>query len=124
MADYVTPMNVSVPVSGTIWRWLALASVGVSGITFLGGAAALFFEIPTPLHAMPLYIPVLGILAAVSGGVGIFALNAYAAFRAGRISTALWTNLLGRLLALIQLLSLVVVLSFLIVRYIGLPAHL
>ncbi|MGC9260655.1 MAG: hypothetical protein ACP5I8_11360 [Phycisphaerae bacterium] len=122
MSEDATPVNVPVPGSAKTWCGLAVVAAGVSGISFLGGAAALLFPLPPLPRSMPLYVPALGILAAVAGGLGIFAFNGYARLKAESIAVTFGTNLLGRLLALIQLLSLAAVLGWLIIHFIGLPA--
>jgi hypothetical protein len=64
----------------------------------------------------------LALAATLSGGAGIFGLNRYAALNADDSFIALWTNLLCRVMAMVQLVSFAAVLVWMILHYIGLPA--
>jgi 4-hydroxybenzoate polyprenyltransferase len=105
-----------------------LRSVGVIACTtaflaFMAGAGVLFL-LPSHAEGMAgLNLPAvfLGLLATISGAVGIYTLNRYAALHLDDQDIALWTNLFCRVMAMVELFSMAAVLAWLILHFIGLP---
>ncbi len=106
------------------WRLFAFLAGGLSCLSFLTGAGLFLFPPGNPgggaaINGVAL---VLAGLATLSGGVGIYGFNRYADLHPEDQFIALWTNVLGRVLAMVELLSFGAVLAWLILHFIGVPA--
>ena len=64
---------------------------------------------------------VLAGITTLSGGAGIYGFNRYAALHADDPFIGLWTNVLCRVLAMVELLSFAAVLTWGIFHFIGVP---
>ena len=106
------------------WRRFAVAACGICCAAFLGGAAFFLFPPGNVSGGPSMNVAALGLalVATLCGGAGIFGLNRYAALNADDSFIALWTNLLCRVMAMVQLVSFAAVLVWMILHYIGLPA--
>ena len=109
--------------SAKAWRRFASVACGMCCATFLGGMA-LFLFAPAHVSGSPALNGAalsLAFIATLCGGAGIFGFNRYAALNADDQFIALWTNLLCRVMAMVQLLAFATVLAWMILHYIGLP---
>jgi hypothetical protein len=109
--------------SAQAWRRFASVACGVCCATFLAGTALFLFS---PAHgsggpALNGTALSLAFIATLCGGAGIFGFNRYAALNADDQFIALWTNLLCRVMAMVELLSFAAVLAWLIIHFIGVP---
>ena len=109
--------------SARTWVRFACLAGGLSCLSFLGGAALFLFPpgnllVGTAMNGTAL---VSACIATLSGGAGIYGFNRYAGLHADEPFTALWTNLLCRVLAMVELLSFAAVLTWGIFHFIGMP---
>ena len=109
--------------SAMTWGRFASVAGGLSCLSFLSGAALFLFPPGNPHGgaAMNGAALVSACIATVSGGAGIYGFNRYAGLHADEPFTALWTNLLCRVLAMVELISFAAVLTWGIFHFIGMP---
>ena len=107
---------------GTWVRFACLAG-GLSCLSFLIGAALFLFPPGNPLGgaAMNGAALVSACIATLSGGAGIYGFNRHADLHTADPFIALWTNLLCRVLAMVELISFATVLAWGIFHFIGMP---
>ena len=124
MSETITPKHRFSHWSAKSWRNVASIACGMCCSAFLAGAALFFFPPGNVSGGPALNFAALSLafIATLSGGAGIFGFNRYAALNAEDQFIALWTNLLCRVMAMVQLLAFATVLAWMILHYIGLPA--
>lgn len=123
MTETIPSQEIEGKWSTKTWGRFASFASGLSGLSFLTGAALFLFPPGNPLHGAALNGPVLLLagIATLSGGAGIYGFNRYAALHPDDQFKALWTNVLCRVLAIVELLSFATVLAWLILHFIGVP---
>ena len=102
------------------WRHVGWVAWAISVAAFLIGALTQFFPPHSGMAVKPSAL-FMGALAAVAAGVGIYTLNRHAALHSEDPFTALWTNLMCRILMIIELISLAAVCAWAIFHFIGVP---
>ena len=124
MSTTLTTENRFTPWSAQNWRIFASIACALCCSTFLLSAALFLFP-PSDISGGPaLNAPalILAFVATLCGGAGIFGFNRYAALNADDQFIALWTNLLSRVMVMVQLFAFGTVLFWTILHFIGLPA--
>ena len=123
MSETIPAREIEGKWSARTWGRFSSFAAGISCLSFLIGAALFLFPPGNPMHgsAMNGAALVLAGIATLSGGMGIYGFNRYAELHADDSFVALWTNLLCRVLAMVELLSFAAVLAWIIIHFIGIP---
>ncbi len=123
MSETISSQGLFSTWSDRTWLRLAWPAGGLSGLSFIAGAKLLLTSPGNILNGTAINggVLVLACIATLSGGAAIYSFNRYATLHADVQFIAQWTNLLCRVLAIVELLSFAAVLAWLILHVIGVP---